>query len=264
MTVKSLAPALGLVCALAAGCATQPASDRTLQSANPTSGEETQARARARIHTELAASYFQLGNMSVALEESTEAVQSDPDYGPAYNISGLVYAALKEDSRAERSFQRALSINPLDSDANNNYGRFLCNRKREQEGIRYFMAAVKNPLYQAPDRSYVNAGVCARRQGDVGAAEGYFQQALRARPNQPQALYNLAELQYESGNFVAARGHMDRLMRVARPNAEALWLAVRIEHRLGDAASAASYAQQLRKSFPDSKEARALSAGRLE
>lgn len=264
MTVKSLAPALGLVCALVAGCATQPASNTELKPRTATTGDESEARVRARIHTELASSYYQLGNMGVALEEVRKALQSDPTYGPAYNAAGLVYGALKQDSQAEASFQRALSINALDSDANNNYGRFLCERKREQESIRYFMAAVQNPLYRTPEGSYVNAGVCARRQGDAAAAAGYFRQALRVRPNQPQALYNLAELEYEGRNYDAAKGHLDLLMRGARPNATTLWLAVRIERRLGDAGSAASYAQQLRKNFPGSKEARALSAGRFE
>lgn len=263
MTVKSIAPALGLVCALVAGCATQPASETELKP-TATTGEESQARARAHIHTELAASYYQLGSMGVALEEAREALESDPTYGPAHNAAGLVYAALKRDNQAEASFKRALSINPLDSDANNNYGRFLCERKREQEGIRYFMAAVQNPLYRTPERSYVNAGICARRLGDAKAAEGYFRQALQVRPNLPQALYNLADLEYEGGNFGAAKGHIDLLMRVARPNATALWLAVRTERRLGDASSAASYAQQLRKNFPDSKETRALRAGQFE
>lgn len=263
MNVKSLAPALGLVCALLAGCATQPASETELRPTTPT-GEESQARVRARIHTELAGSYYQLGNMGVALDEAREALKSDPTYGPAYNAAGLVYAALKQDRQAEASFQRALSINPFDSNANNNYGRFLCERKRERESIRYFMAAVQNPLYQTPERSYINAGLCARRQGDAQAAEGYFRQALRVRPTQPQALFNLAELEYEAGDYKAAKGHMDLLMRVAPPNSTALWLAVRLERRLGDAASEASYAQQLRKNFPDSKEARALRAGRFE
>lgn len=264
MTVKSLAPILGLACALAAGCATQPVSEPALKPATSTTGEETQARVRARIHTELAASYYRLGNMSVALEEVIVAVQSDPNYSPAYNIGGLVYAALKQDSQAEANFQRALAVDPRDPDANHNYGYFLCQRGREQEGIRYFMAAVKNPLYRTPENSYVNAGVCARRMGDTEAARGYFRQALQARPDQPQALYNLAQMDYEQQDYAAAKKEIDVLMRVIQPNAEALWLAVRIERRLGDAASAASYAQQLRKNFPDSKEARALSAGQFE
>jgi type IV pilus assembly protein PilF len=174
---------------------------------------------------------------------------------------GLVYATLKDDRSAEESFRRALQINALDSDANHNYGQFLCQRKREQEGIGYFLAAVKNPLYQSPDRSYTNAGVCARRRGDMAAAESYFQTALQTRPNQPQALYNMAEISFTRGDFTSARGYLGRLTKVAVPNAEVLWLGVRVERRLGDRNSEASYAAQLRKGFPNSKEARALAAG---
>lgn len=258
-----------LACMLGAGCATQPAPDEALKPTTPTTGDESQNRVRARIHTELAAGYYSLagndpGRMGIALEEATEALKIDPNYSPAYNVAGLIYAALKRDSQAEASFQRALSINPLDSDANHNYGQFLCDRGREQAGIDHFLAAVRNPLYQTPDKSYVNAGICARRQGNVAEAERYFQQALRIRPRQPQALYNLSELSFERNDYPAAKNHMDLLVRVTPPNAEALWLAVRIERKLGDAASAASYAQQLRKNFPGSKEARALSAGQFE
>src|SRR5829696_5702740 len=80
------------------------------------------ARDRARIHTELASSYYELANMGVALEEVREALRADAEYGPAHNLSGLIYAELKEDKLAHESFQRALRIDPLDSDANNNYG----------------------------------------------------------------------------------------------------------------------------------------------
>lgn len=269
MTLRLLAPVLGLVCALSGGCATELASEAPLKPATPTIGEESANRVSARIHTELATAYYQVaGNdptrMGIALEEANQALKHDPNYGPAYNVAGLVYAALKQDSHAEESFRRALAINPMDSLANNNYGLFLCERGREEEGIRYFMAAVHNPLYATPDRAYVNAGICARRAGHTASAQDYFRQALQVRPNQPQALYNLAELGYEGHDYRAAKNRMDVLMRVAKPNAAALWLALRIERKLGDSASAASYAQQLRKNFPDSKEARALGAGQFE
>ncbi len=264
MSMKTPARCLAFVCALITGCATQPAAEKELKPATPTTGEESVARNRARIHTELAASYYQLGNLGVALEEVRTATKIDPGYGPAYNVGGLVYARLKQDAQAEASFQRALSINASDSAANNNYGRFLCDRKREREGIRHFLAAIQNPLYRTPDRAYVNAGICARRMGDATAAEEYFRDALRLRPGQPQALYNLSEMAYERGDLESARSEMNQLMRAVEPNAPALWLAIRIERKLGDAAAAASYAQRLRKNFPDSRESRALSAGQFE
>lgn len=264
MNRRPLWLALAVACVAAAGCATQPTAETTLKPATTTTGDEAAERTRARIHTELAGGYYELGNMGVALEEVKEALRSDANYGPAYSVAALIYAALREDRLAEEYFQRALRINSLDSDANNNYGSFLCQRKREEEGIRHFLEAVRNPLYQNPERSYVNAGVCARRRGDLATAEGYFQQALRLRPNQPQALYQMADLAYARGAYDNAREHLNRLAQVASAGPEVLWLGVRISRRLDDRNSEASYALQLRRNFPDSKEARALTTGQIE
>lgn len=251
-------------CLALPGCATQQTDDPMLRSASNTTGDETSERLRARVHTELAAGYFELGNIGVALEEVKEALRSDPNYSPAHNVAGLVYAQLKEDTLAEQSYQRALSLNPGDYDANNNYGQFLCQRKREEESIGYFLAAVRNPLYPAADRSYVNAGVCSRRRGDMAGAEKYFLLALKLRPNQAQALYQMAEISYARRNYGEAKNYLNRLTTVAPATAEVLWLGVRVERRLGDRNSEASYGLQLRNKFPGSREAQALSAGQYE
>lgn len=246
------------------GCAGTGGSmdDPGIQQTSDTSGNETDARARARIHTELAAGYFELGNMGVALEEVSVAQQADSSYPQVYNVAALIYEALKDDRRAEENFNRALRLSPGDADINNNYGNYLCQRKREEEGIKYLLAAVRNPLYQTPERSLVNAGVCARRQGNDTAALDFFQRAVIVRPNQPQALYQLAELSYAANNFAAAQGYLRRLAQVAPGTADVLWLGLRVERKLGNALAEASYAQQLRKNFPESKEAAALQAGR--
>jgi type IV pilus assembly protein PilF len=54
------------------------------------------------------------------------------------------------------------------------------------------------------------------------------------------------------------------LTRVSQSGPEVLWLGVRVSRRLSDRNSEASYAMQLRNRFPNSPEARALSAGRYE
>ena len=225
------------------------------------SGEEPAARKRARAHTELAAGYFALRNMPVALEEVEIALKSDPQYGPAHNVAALIYADLRKDDLAREHFQRALQIDARDPDANNNYGRFLCDRQRETEALKYFQAALSNPLYQTPERSYVNAGVCTRRRGDVAGAEDYFLRALKANPYEAQALYQLSDISYQRGAFAQAKEYLGRLEKIASPSAEVLYLALRIERRLGDRNSEASYGQQLRRLFPDSREARLYNAG---
>ncbi len=248
------------------GCAS-PGGEMNAGGVQPTSdttGNESDARARARIHTELAGGYFGLGNLGVALEEVTIARQADPSYATLYGVAGLIYAALKDDRRAEENFSRALQLSPNDPDINHNYGGFLCERKREVEGIKRLLTAVQNPLYQTPERSLANAGVCALRGGDSAAAKDFFQRALLVRPDQPQALLQMAEISFTENNFAAAQGYLRRYAQVAPATAEILWLALRVERKLNNPLAEASYAQQLRKNFPESKEAAALQAGRFE
>lgn len=248
---------------MAAGCATT-VDQSEIKPMNDTSGNESDARARARIHAELAAGYFEIGNFGVALEEVNIAMQADPSYATAFNVAALVFTALKDDRRAEENFIRALRLSPGDPDSNHNYGGFLCQRKREDEGIKYLMTAVQNPLYQAPERSFVNAGVCAKRKGDDVAAKTFFLRAVTIRPNQPQALFHLADMSYTEKNYAASQGFLRRYAQSSPATADVLWLAVRVERRLGNSMAEQSYSQQLRKNFPESKEAAALLAGQFD
>jgi len=253
-----LAAALMLIVAGCVSTGPEPASYA------PQSGADSDAQTRARIHTELAAGYLELGNYGVALQEAAEALKSEPNYAPALNVLGLVYMELRDDKAAEANFQRAVRISPLDSDANHNYGTFLCQRKREQESIKYFLAALRNPLYATPDKSWVNAGICARQTGDLAAAEEYFQKALKLRPTQPQALFEIADMAYQRKNYSGAKAYLGRMQPDVTQTAGMLWLALRVERGLGNRNAEASLGFQLRKNFPDSREARALMAGQYE
>lgn len=253
-----------LVLFMLVACAQQPTQPQ--YTPKPRAKPELEdAHTRAEIHTQLGAAYFEIGNLAVALVELNEALQADPDYSKAYNVRGLVYMQLGEADQAEQSFQRALNLSPEDSDANNNYGWFLCRQKRHEEGIRHIMTALKNPLYSTPDKSYVNAGMCARDRGDNKSAAEFFERALLSQPRQLQALYQLADMAYRANQLPAAKGYLQRLTQTgATFNAEALWLALRIERRLGDKDAEASYGLRLRRNFPDSRETQALLNGQFE
>jgi type IV pilus assembly protein PilF len=249
---------------LLAGCGAQPTVPVSQRTDSSTSDTDDDARGRARIHTDLAANYLEIRNLGVALDEAGIAQRADPGYGPAYNVAGLIYIELKDDRMAEESFRQALRVNARDSDANNNYGTFLCQRKREAEGIKHFLLAISDPLYQYPDRSYINAGVCARRVDDLASAESYFRSALKVQPNQVQALYQLADMAYSRAQYAEARSFLTRLIPVSAGSPEILWLMLRTERRLGDGNSVDSLGHQLRTNYPESKEAALLAAGRFE
>jgi len=228
------------------------------------SGAVGDPRNRAKLHTELGALYFQDGNMAVALDELRIAVEADSGYAPAYNVRGLVRMYLRETDLAEVDFKQALRLAENDPEINNNYGWFLCQIAREKDSIRYFLRAIKNPLYQTPERAYLNAAMCSQKAGDMVSAEDFFEKTLRFSPDHPQALLQLANINYKRGNLEAAKKQLSDVVRKNEPNAELLWLALRIERRLGDRSAEAGYAVQLRRKFPGSPEYQELQKGNFE
>jgi type IV pilus assembly protein PilF len=259
--------ALLIACGALAGCAQSPAASATQANTVETgtqTGEVGDPRNRARIHTELASAYFERGNMGVALEELRIAIEADPTYAPAFNVLGLVHMDLRENAVAQQHFERALRLSPNDPDINNNYGWFLCQSGREEQSIGYFLAALKNPLYNTPARSYVNAGLCAIRKNNERDAFDYFQRALRSEPDNLQALLNLASIQYKRGQLEPARGFISRFNKLVEPTAESLWLALRIERKLGDKSAENSLATQLRRRFSGSQEYQDMLQSRFE
>ncbi len=212
----------------------------------------------ARLRVELASLYFGRGSMGPALEEANSAAKLDPENAQAFNLLGLLHMERQEDALAMGNFDRALRLDANDPDINNNFGWFLCERRRPAESIKFFMTALRSPRYANADRTWVNAGVCSRRQGNQTDAWKFFEQALAVRPNQPVALFNLAELAFADGRVPESRVLLNRYMQAAAPTAEVLWLGVRIERALGDRKSEAIYAQQLRRLFPGAPETQLL------
>jgi len=219
---------------------------------------------RAQVHTELGSGYYSMGKLGIALEELNEAVRSDSKYAPAYYILGLVYMELREDAKAEENFQRALNLDPANSEAHNNYGWFLCQSNRVDDAIGHFMTALKNPLYATPEVAYLNAGLCLLKKGDEKGGEELLLRAIKYQTVPPQALFQLSELNLRRGSYGDAQFYLERLFKASAPNSESLWLGARIAHRMGNREMEANYGLQLRKKFPDSREALAYRNGEFD
>lgn len=226
--------------------------------------EQDQAQSRAQAHTELGAAYFSTGQLGVALEELKEALKADSRYAPGYNMLGLVYMELREFAQAEDNFLQALDLDAANPDIHNNYGWFLCQRKRVDEAIKHFFSALKNPLYTTPEKSYLNAGLCSLKINDEQGAAEFFLKAFKLRPQQPQAAYYLGELSLKRKDYSEAKKYLAGIPQAESAGARALWLGVRVERKLGNRDTEADYAMQLRKKFPHSPEAQALRNGDYE
>ncbi|MCL2021023.1 MAG: type IV pilus biogenesis/stability protein PilW [Betaproteobacteria bacterium] len=216
-------------------------------------------RTQARLHTELAALYFEGGAFSIALEESNIAITADSSYAPAFNLRALIYTTLRDNASAESDFKRAISISPNDPEINNNYGWFLCQQAdpaKQKAALAHFIVAVRNPLYETPDRAYANAGSCALKTGDKETARDHLLNAIRFAPDgAPTAQVLLAQMAYEEGSIVEARNRLLELFQTGwQPSAEALWLGIRVENKLGNHMEEKSLATQLRRRYPASPE----------
>jgi type IV pilus assembly protein PilF len=99
------------------------------------------------------------------------------------------------------------------------------------------------------------------RAGDAAAAEVYFQRAFQLDPRNPVSMYHLGELFLKRGDIERARFHAQRLLASYPASAETLWLGIRVERRAGDQDGLASLSSQLRRQFPNSREASLLQRG---
>jgi len=226
--------------------------------------EESEARRRARIRTELAITYFQDGRYSIALDELKQALTLDPNYAEAIGILALVYMELGEKPLAEQNFRRALQLKPNDSDINVNYGWYLCSTGREKESISYFLNAVKNPLYERPSIAWQNAGICALRLNDLPAAESYLRRSYEIDPDGVVASVGLARVYYARGEYERARFLVSAVNRSPAANAESMWLGLRVERKLGNNVESSGLAQRLQRAFPNSKEAGLVARGAFD
>ncbi len=218
---------------------------------------------RARVHTELANANYLAGQYNVALEEVNVALDAVDDYIPVVNQLGLIYIALGQTEEAEKHLKRAIKLDPDNPSVSNNFGYLLCSMGDQAEAMRYFEKALSDPLYRTPESAYVNAGICVKNTGDYARARQFLGRALALSPDQPLALYQMADLSYLTRDYQNARRYVTGHLQVVEAGPDALWLAARIESQLGDTVALDSYGAQLNRRFPGSAQARAFNAGRF-
>lgn len=207
------------------------------------------------IYVQKGIQYMEAGNYEVALQDLTKAAELDGGNSEAYNALAVLYQRLDQPADAERQFKKALSVNPDNFGARNNYGRFLCSHGRYADAMSQFREVIGSKLYNSPWIALTNAGICARSAGQKGEAEEYLRKALDYDPRFAPALIEMAELSRETGQNMSARAFLERYHAVAEPDPRSLWVGVEAEAALGNFQGARDYARTLRSRFPNSKEA---------
>ena len=246
-----------------AGCAlpSQPTAQGETRD-RVTDSDESESSKRARVRLELASAYFGRGQHTTALDEVKQAVSLNPNLGEAYNLRGLIYAALGDDTLAQESFKRALQINPNDGDSLHNYGWYQCQQKRYGEAQAMFQQALATQQYQSAPRTLMISGVCYARADQWPEAELALTKAYERDPSNLATAVNLAEVLLRRGEAERARFYIRRVNSTPNQStAQTLWLAARIENKLNNRQGVNELGRELRSRFPQSREASAFDRG---
>ncbi len=224
------------------------------------SGQQTEQNVEAsQINTTLGLAYLRSNDLNSAKEKLEKALKQNPKSSLANMAYALLLQKIDEPEKADQYFRTAIKLDPENPELRNNYGGYLCQNARYEEGVQQFLQAMENPLYKTPQYAADNIGNCYLKSGDLVRAEGYYRKALELDKYFPQALYHMARLTYLNQNYMGTRAYLQRLKAIAGDAPPTLWLCYQVELELENSIEANRCAEKLLKNFPDSKEASQLS-----
>ncbi|WOJ93754.1 type IV pilus biogenesis/stability protein PilW [Congregibacter variabilis] len=201
----------------------------------------------------LARQYIGQGNWEDAKRNLKKAAELDSSNPEVYEAFALVYQSTGEFELAEESFQLAIDLDKNFSRARNNYAAFLYSQERYREAEAQLREVVKDSLYSARPRAFLNLGLCRLKLFDERGAEEAFLRTLAMQPSNTTALLEVAQLRVDANDGRNASLYYDKYRELVRQqSSRGLWLGIRLARLTGDTDAESSYALALRNIYPDS------------
>ncbi len=136
----------------------------------PAAVQEAPAPYRAQLHAEIAAGFYERGQMDVALQELAPGGEARPEEREdLQRLRPRLRDARRGREGAAEFPAGAIELAPNDSEIRQNWGWYLCTHGRRASRFAEFEQAVRNPLYRTPDIALTNAGKCSIEIGDTRA-----------------------------------------------------------------------------------------------
>ena len=198
--------------------------------------------------------YLQSGQMEKAKLNLDKAYEYRPKSGDVLFGLAYYYQFVNEYEEADRYYRRAIREDKNSALFLNGYGAFLCARGKYDKADDYFNRAIENPRGTQVDATYENAGICALEDGKLKDAEGYLRKALSHNPRRVKALLEMADIQFQKGDYSLSEAYLLRYARVARPSPRSLWLGYQVSKALGDQDGMSNNALRLERLYPDSEQ----------
>lgn len=213
-----------------------------------------------QVRSQLAAEYIRNGDLDAAKRSLDQALKINSRDANANMMMGILLqqeGSKLNMEKADAYFKRAISAEPNNAQARNNYGTYLYQMQRYNEAIEQFARAGATLGYDQRSQALENLGRIYLIIGDVANAEKSFKQALQANRNATISMLELSEIFYlQQNNRDASQLYEQYVRNVGQKNqgARALWLGIRIARANADQLGMQVLVNQLRALFPESLE----------
>jgi type IV pilus assembly protein PilF len=149
----------------------------------------------ALINVQLGLHYFQHQAPQLAKQKLLLARQQAPRHPEVLAAWAYYYEQVGQTQSAARYYRQAIRYSRRGGKQLNNYAVFLCRQGNFASAEQYFLAATRDPNYINSALAYENAGLCAKKNGKLPQAKGYFVKALQHDPKRVTARRELQQLE---------------------------------------------------------------------
>lgn len=154
-----------------------------------------------------------------AVKAFTEAIEKNPDDPIGYINFGNVLAAMNEIERAERFFQKALTLDEKAATAYYGLANLYYNSERYVEAAKLYQKSIECGIEGAD--SYYMLGKCFEKENQVKLALPYMQRAVELAPDDLQIRLSFGILLCKLEMFDMAEKELKFVLEKDEKNADA-------------------------------------------
>jgi Tfp pilus assembly protein PilF len=173
-----------------------------------------------------------------------------------FKAAGNCWMRAGEMAGAERSYKKALEVEPTADEIQANLGALYLQAGKYNEARRKFQDTLAaNP---SNDRALTGLGMCLVQDGDKRGAHDHFARALDIELNNAQAIYHLVKCAYEIKTFATAARIVENYIQIAPVNINLLYSLAGLQFHLGRMGDATTTVHQILNMNPNHSGAKDL------
>lgn len=185
--------------------------------------------------------YYSEGTRQLVAKEYTKALRNlleanrySPNDSQICNNLGMAYYLKGNKERAILYIQKAIEIDPKNTDARINLATIFMNQGRLQLAENQYQMILKDLVYEGQYKTYYNLGILYKKRGKTQKAIQYFKQSLSTSEGYCPSHYELGKIAMNAGAYSKAYQYFkDAGMGVCYKNPEPFYMQATALIKLG-------------------------------